>query len=382
MGLQDVIGEPPGVACKTACTDGRRIYWNPDFLAKLDTEEARFVCLHETMHPAHGHLWRFPEQTERTNAACDYAINGVLAKLPGVKMPKGGLLDARWDGMAEEEIFSKLPENPSGKGQQPGEDVCGGFTAPAPDGGGQDKGQDGKSPKTGQGQSPSNAPAGNQPDKTAGGNGQSLEDDWKERVIQAAQAAKALGQGSLPADLQRVLDRTLSQKIDWKKETADFIRDAIASRNDWSRSARRFATAPVIYPRRRHDDVGLLVCVRDTSGSISDEVCAQFSALIEACQGETNARALIIDCDAQIQGEQWVNPGEEIDLRPKGGGGTCFAEIPLRVAKLQDEGERIAGVINLTDLYGSDYDTGDVPTLWLCTSEQIAKTGRTVQIEL
>ncbi len=52
--LVDVIDE----SVKTAETDGKRIIWNPTFVAGLTDEELRFVLIHEVLHCAHGHLWR------------------------------------------------------------------------------------------------------------------------------------------------------------------------------------------------------------------------------------------------------------------------------------------------------------------------------------
>lgn len=377
MALPDVMNNPHG---NTACTDAKRIYWTPDFLAKLSDEEVRFVLAHETLHNAHGHFWRFPKSDERTQQACDYAINGTLAKIDGMKMPAGGLRNASFDGLAEEEIYNRLPEPPPNGGKGQSNDPCGAFTE-APDGGaegekpgdkqgkgsgkGQDKGGGKDDPQNGQGQAEA----------------ESLKTQWEERVIQAAQAAKASGRGLIPADMQRLIDASLKQRIDWRRELAEFVKDAVAVRNDWSRSARRMATAPVIYPRKRRDEIGLIVSVRDTSGSISDELCAEFTGIIGSALGETGARGLVIDCDAAIQKEQWIAPGESIDPRAAGGGGTEFSQIRTRLDQLIEEGERIAGVIVLTDLAGSEFDPGEVPSLWLCINDTKSAYGRTVKIE-
>jgi len=384
MGLQDVLGNPHG---KTACTDGKRIFWDRDFLAKLCDEETRFVLLHETMHPAHGHLWRLPPD-ERGNMAGDYAINATLSKLPGLKMPAGGLLNPAFDGLAEEEILNRIPPTPpkggNGNGQGQGS-ACGDFCKPAPDGEGQgEPGKGGKQPDNGKGQ-PKTPPNGQNPQNEHGNAlNESLEDQWKERVIQAAQAAKALGQGNCPADLQRIIDRTLNQKVDWRREMADFVKERISSRNDWSRSARRHAWQPVIYPRKRQDETGLIVAVRDTSGSIGDEVIAEFNGLIESCMAESNCRAIVMDCDAAIHAEHMIEPGEVVPREAKGGGGTDFACVFARVAEMIEQGERIAGLIYLTDLAGSHAsEPPDFATLWLCVTPtyQPPPFGRVIVVE-
>jgi predicted metal-dependent peptidase len=378
MALPDVMGNPHG---KTACTDAKRIFWDRDFLAKLSDEETRGVLAHETLHNAHGHFWRFPKADERTQQACDYAINGTLTKVEGIKLPAGCLLNPSFDGLAEEEIYNCLPEPPKGgSGKSQKDDPCGAFTD-APDGSGEGEKpgkEPGNKPGEGQGQGGDEDGDGN---GQGDGSGESLKSQWEEKVIQAAQAAKASGRGSIPADMQRVLDRTLKQRVDWRREMADFVKDAAAVRNDWSRAARRMATQPVIYPRKRRDDLGLIIFVRDTSGSIDDKLCAEFTGLIANALGETGCRGLVIDCDADIHREQWIDAGGDIDPRASGGGGTDFRPPFERAAVLADEGERIAGLVYLTDLMGPQPDSNELPTLWLCTTDTKADSGRTVKIE-
>src|SRR5580658_5331469 len=54
---------------QTACTNGVKIKWDPAFVSNLSEEELRGVLIHETLHCAHGHLWRLPID-ETANVAC------------------------------------------------------------------------------------------------------------------------------------------------------------------------------------------------------------------------------------------------------------------------------------------------------------------------
>jgi predicted metal-dependent peptidase len=378
MGLTDVLGNPHG---KTACTDGRRIFWDENFLAGLPDGETRFVVLHETLHCAHGHLWRFPAGAadhDAANQACDHAIN-LLLRASGLDctMPSGGLADERFDGMAEEEIFTALAQRPrktpgASRGEQPSapaDDPCGDFTAPAPDDG-QD-GQDGAGPRKTPGASRGEQPSA--PDDT-------LRDKWDRAVIQAAQAAKA-GRGDLPADLARQLEKLQAVQIDWRRETADFVKNAASSKNDWTRSPRRHAWQSVIYPRRKQNETGWIIGVRDTSGSIDDKLAAEFSAILAAACAELNCGLILIDCDSAIAAEYRIEAGGEVPLTAAGGGGTDFAAPFARAAELIAGGETLAGLVYLTDLDGTGQpDAEEIPTLWLCTNSNVGKTGRTVRI--
>jgi predicted metal-dependent peptidase len=342
MGLRDELDQ----SVKTASTNGKVIKWSPTWLESLTEEELRFVLLHETLHCAHQHMWRLPADRSG-NLAGDHEINLTLASITGISMPAGGCCDPAYRDLACEEILARLPPDPPGSGKGPGPDPCGAFVEPV------------------QGQ-----PGQGQPD---------LQEAWQIRVVQASIMATKT-KGSVPADIQRELDRLRASAVDWRAEMADFVRSVISQRNDWSRSARRHAWQTVIYPRRRPDDVGLVVFARDTSGSIDNQMCAEFSAMVTAAMAETGCRGLVIDCDHKIQKEYWLEPGDECPVKAMGGGGTNFRPVFQRTEELATQGEQIAGVVYLTDLEGDFPDDPETPTLWLTKEPALAPFGRTVRI--
>jgi predicted metal-dependent peptidase len=199
--------------------------------------------------------------------------------------------------------------------------------------------------------------------------------------LQADYVSKSLGQGNAPAEMQRMIDAVKISSVSWKNEMADFVRSQIASRSDWSRSSRRMAGAPVIYPRRKKDRPGLVVFVRDTSGSIDGKILSEFNAHIETAMAETGCSALVLDADAVVCGEYRLEAGDTVPQTAQGGGGTDFRPAFDRAAALAEEGETIAGLIYLTDLEGAEPESADFPVLWLCTSNATARTGRTVKIK-
>lgn len=368
MSLPDVFDPSVG----TAATDGVSIRWAPEFIDTLSDEELRFVLLHETLHCAHQHMWRLPAD-ERGNAAADHEINLTLQQLSGIRMPEGGLADPQYRGMACEEILAAMPEpeeqdgggeGDEGSDSSPGNgmgDPCGSFTAPAAPEDGSDNAGD--------------------PQAQAQAS-QALREAWESRVIQAAQAQQALGVGDVPGDMARMLEKLRHVAVDWQREMADFVRDAMSTRNDWSRSARRHAWQPVIYPRKRVDSIGKVVFARDTSGSVTDSICAQYSALITDCMSEMECDALVIDCDSAIKAEYELSGFDPCPLTAQGGGCTDFRPVFNRADELVAAGEHIAGVVYLTDLMGPFPDNSELPTLWLATSDQQAPFGRTVRVEV
>lgn len=394
--LTDVVDE----STPTASTNGRVIKWGPDFVRGLYANgpvrgdcRLRFVLLHEVLHCAHGHFWRLP-LTDEGNVAGDYAINRVLRGLPGIEAPEGALDDRKFDALAEEEILKALRQQPQ---QQPQPQPQDGNGAPQDGEGDEGEAQDtpapgkpGKSSGNGPGKPSDKGGCGGfeQPadDKPSAGDGkpsETLRDEWDRNVTQAAQAAQALAQGNLPAAAKRLLDRIAAKaRPDWRAETAEFVRASISSVPDWSRQARRTATAPVIYPRRRRDDLGAVVFVRDTSGSISPAQVAAFNSHVANVIADTGCSAIVLDADAAVQAEYRLSPGDELPARAEGGGGTDFRPAFARVDELVAEGERIAGVVYLTDLLGRHPDNApDLPVLWAATTDRTAPSGRTVRID-
>lgn len=370
MKLPDVFDS----SIDTAATDGRVIKWNPSFVDGLTDEQLRFILLHETLHCAHQHMWRLPAD-KRGNEAGDHAINLTLAGIPGIAMPDGGLCDPSYRDMSEEDILRAMPEPEDGSGDgQP--DPCGSFTAP-----GEDDGQeDGTGDGTGDGSGQSAA------DKAAAD--QELRESWETAVIQAAQAQQAAGKGDLPADMARVLERIKHRAVDWRRELADFVHSAMSTRNDWSRAARRHAWQPVIYPRKRADELGTVIFARDTSGSVDDKTLSAYAAMIDACMSETGCHGLVLDCDAHIQAEYELAPGDTCPLKAKGGGGTDFRPVFDKADEVVAAGGHIAGVVYMTDLAGTFPDMpSDLATLWLAVpnrwsrADSVAPFGRTVRVE-
>jgi predicted metal-dependent peptidase len=366
----------------TAYTDGRVIAWNPTWVESLTDEQLRFALLHETLHCAHQHMWRLPAD-KRGNEAGDHEINLTLQGIQGISMPEGiAYCDAHYRGMACEEILGQLPE-PEGGGGGGGDDGDdqngGGASGPGGQPGKPGEGEPGPGSHFGP---PAGGEGGPQGDPQAKAEAsQQLRDEWEGAVIQAAQAAQALGQGSVPGDLQRILDKIRHQSIDWRREMADFVKDAMSTRNDWSRSTRRHAWQPVIYPRKRSDELGKVIFVRDTSGSVNDAQLSAYSALITECISETGCTGLLIDADATIQAEYELSGFEPCPLTAKGGGGTDFRPVFDRADELVAMGDHVAGIVYITDLCGPAPATSEIPTLWLSTTSQDGPFGRTVRIE-
>ena len=99
----------------TACTDGRRIHYNPDFMGKLTTPERRFVLMHELMHILLMHPVRAGSRDpELYNVAADIVVNDICVRLApklGMEQIKGGIYATVRPDQSAEDIYGLLQQD-------------------------------------------------------------------------------------------------------------------------------------------------------------------------------------------------------------------------------------------------------------------------------
>jgi predicted metal-dependent peptidase len=227
----------------TAWTDGKRLGFNPAFVAKLSQDELIGVVAHEVMHPACGHPWREGgREHKRWNAAADYAINPII-KGAGLKLPAGCLDDPQYHGKSAEWIYDRLPPSQESDG-------CGiGETKP-----GDGEPGEGDTPVT--------------------------EADWQQLAKQAMQAAKI--QGKLPANMARELERATKPIVDWRTLLRKYLQQITTADYTWTRPNKRYLSHGIILPSLRSLACGKIAIAVDTSGSIDQVTLAQFAGEMQS----------------------------------------------------------------------------------------------------
>lgn len=365
--------------CDTMATDGKRLYFVPEFVEKLSLMEVMGVLTHEAMHAALLHPFRFKEgnfNIEKANMAADLAVNGHLHRegfiLPG--QPKtaeemmagetGYLLDPAMYDKAFEEIYRLLPDPP-----------------PCPKCGGSGDGKDGEGEcEECQGQKPGNQP-GKGTYRIRGGK-KGLTQDLKPNPSSADEAeakinvqkavAVAKSQGKLPAGLEHLFEELLEPKLKWFDILRQWMKSKRKDDYDPRRYNRRMAQQGVYLPTLYSEGMGPMVVVRDTSGSCMNDQ-EQFLGELASIMGETHPEKLIlIDCDARVDhvAEYKFNEGDLLIESAKtfhGGGGTSF-KPPFDY--INKENIKPEVLVYLTDMYG-DFPTKKpwYPVMWVSTSE-------------
>ena len=351
----------------TACTNGRDEMYGRAFIESLTDPELRFLMLHECYHKMYKHLttWEHLHKVnaQKANACMDYSINIKLfdthaCEFGWIKMPDGGLLDAKYRGMNTKQIWDTMPKDDgeSGGGQgQAGSGSGGGFDEHDWD----------------------NAQEMTKADRDA------LAKEIDEAVRQGALVASKIGTGG-----DRLIKELLETKQDWRDLLKDFVTNVCAGKDysTYSRVNRRFIGMDLLMPGAISETVGDIVVAIDTSGSIGERELAYFMGEVTGiCNQVLPSRVHVLYWDTEVCRHETYLPDEYGNLarstKPAGGGGTMVECVP---AYLKEKDLKVECVVVLTDGYlGGSWGTWSVPVLWAINGNKhaVADTGVTIYID-
>lgn len=376
--LDHKVGKFPAI--ETAGTNGKVIWFDEDYVAKLDLPEVVFLCCHEVAHCMWDHMNRGrrwmdlgldgqPFRPDVYNMAADYVINSMLTKSGIGRMPKGGLLSAKYDGnMLVEDVYRDLMKNQQPKPKQG-------------QGQGNDKDGDGQAPEGSNGV-PSRE--GGIMDTHVYEPAKISEAELTRAVATAVHHAKAMGK--LPSALERWVEQMFKPQVNWAERLRRLIQRTLGRQTKtWSTPhRRRLVTQKIYYPSYTGFGAGEIVCVTDTSGSMGskefDASWAEFSDIIMNCRPK---RVWLMACDAEVHNVHELPSYSDIyQSRPemKGGGGTSF--VPA-FEKVEEMGIRPVVLIYFTDGYGTfPAEPPPYPVIWVMTSDVAPPFGEAVKVEV
>ena len=151
---------------------------------------------------------------------------------------------------------------------------------------------------------------------------ESKKDEWKQKTT----GAEATARGNMPGGIRAALERMRRAIVDWRKELEVFIDDAI-SKSKYTLPSRRFlggGKAQYGYKRYKEDFECVVVAI-DTSGSISDDMVAQFLGEAKAIVDAYSPQDLyVIFCHTKIYRIDHIEPGDPIEVGKLQSGGTDF----------------------------------------------------------
>lgn len=341
----------------TAATDGRNIYYNPEFVARLTREELLGVLLHEVLHCAFVHIPRRGQRDPlKWNYAADYVINPMVKELPGATLPQGALLDPQFEGKRVEEVYDMLPDPPKMKAQLSVE-----WHDLRPDlGRGQD--QDGQADGDGDPQ-PGQGRGGGEEGASKPMSPQELASYWRQAVNGAVQAQKvAKGQGTLPKGAELLVEELNEPEVNWRELLWQYT---VEHPYDFGEFDMRLIGRGVYEEALEGERLELHVAI-DTSGSCIEWVTPFLSELNGILQAFPHVKANVSYVDAALIGPFEVESFTDVPA-PKGGGGTSFVPFFHYIEQEADPfGNHV--LLYLTDGYGTfPRNPPDHDTIWVVT---------------
>lgn len=376
----------PGM--KKISTNGRCIYFSPDFADKLYEDELEYILCHQIMHIVCGDIWR-PDDREGDNYhfACDIRVNSYLTNhgFKKERYPHLGEVHIKVPGeyvnlanLSAEEIFEILPYNLSvfddkirskflmdndlWWSQKEDLGKSGELILDIPEMEGLLKAQ-------------------TEVEVVSSTDAEELRREWHGRAALAVKSMQSTGRddngfGDVPDFVKRMIEKMQEPTIDWKKILNNFIQERIC---DYSflPPDRRFADTDFFLPDFNEND---FICkevlfMADTSCSIRDRelaiVYSEIKGAIEQFGGKLIGKIGFFDTDVTPP-LPFESVSDLMKIIPSGGGGTDFRVI-FEYLRENCSKELPACVVIFTDGDGPYPDKAEalgVPVLWVINNQQ------------
>ena len=299
--------------CPTAAVDGRKFYYNEEFVMKLDLDETVFLVGHEVGHCIYEHFLRREDRDPKIwNMAGDYKINAMLVRegigrlIDKVKP----LYDKKYatDDWWTEKVYDDLIE----QGVQPQQTID--VHLEVGDGNG-----------NGNGGSDGDDDKGSGRPTISSDDIKGLSDEIKNAIMQAAQS---VGAGNVPGDIKRMIGSLTEPKMDWRQMIRVSLESNLVNDMTFMRPNRKSQFTNVFLPGLKKDEQ-IDVCIGlDVSGSIGEEDSRDFLSEVQGIMDQFDSYRIRVWCfDTQVSGydEFTSDDGRSItEFEITGGGGTDF----------------------------------------------------------
>jgi len=300
--------------CPTAATDGRKLYYNSEFLKKMPAKQLEFLIGHEVLHLVYDHMGRAGERDKRLfNVAADYCVNqDLLDQKIGEKIPVG-LFDTKYRGWSAEEVYDDLYKNAEKISIEDLEQML------------LDEHLDGDDSDDGDGEGEEREGKGSGRPKLTEEEKKQIRDEIKEAVITAAQT---VGAGNLPSGVKRLIKDLTEPQLNWRELLQQQIQSTIRADYSWTRPSRRGWHVDAVLPGNDLEkEIDICVAI-DASGSMSDDMLKDILSEVKGIMQSYNSFNLHLwSFDTEVYGATVFtaeNIDEIMDWEVQGGGGTMF----------------------------------------------------------
>ena len=338
----------------TAATDGRKIFFNEEFLYSLSSKEQNALMLHEVLHMALLHVTRRQNRDPHIwNIAADIVVNDLIERNTSFPLPQGAITDTRFQDKSVEYIYEALL-----KSKKKYKLVINDILQP--------------------GNSEYNEEDTNLSEPLSQEEADEIESFWKDKMEILKNSSEhnlSNGKGSLPAGIEQEISTILEPEVDWRHALWKYVGKTPA---DFDELDRRFIYKGLYLESLLTEAVEVSVCI-DTSGSVSDELLKQFAGELKGIlRSYPNVKCSLFFADTGLAGPYEI---DRIEQMPKaiGRGGTSFIPFFDYLKKNGEENNLLGNnklSIYFTDGYG-DFPKQEPnnPTMWLVCKDGLETDG-------
>ena len=341
----------------TAATDGRKIFFNEEFLNSLSSPQQNALMLHEVLHMALLHVTRRQSRDPYIwNIAADIVVNDLIERNTSFSLPEGAITDSRFQDKSVEYIYEALL-----KSKKKYNLVISDILQP----------------------SNSNSDESNNDSKDvmeplSQEETDEIESFWKDKMEilkNSSEHQLSSGKSSLPAGIEQEISTILEPEVDWRHALWKYVGKTPADFDDLDR---RFIYKGLYLESLLTEAVEVSVCI-DTSGSVSDELLRQFAGELKGIlRSYPNVKCSLFFADTNLAGPYEI---DRIEQMPKavGRGGTSFVPFFDYLKKYGEENNLLGNnklSIYFTDGYG-DFPEQEPnnPTMWLVCKDGLESNG-------
>ena len=305
--------------CNTIATDGRKFYYNKDFVQKLSDGELIFGFGHELGHIIFDHMTRRGSREPQIwNMAGDYVINNMLIRESvGTRITAVPILeDRKYEGKTADEVYDDLIKNATVIKMTLDDHLD-------MEGEGEGDGSEGETDADG-----NPIPGKGKPKfkKLSEEEQKALRDEWREAVIQATKNA---GAGNVPMDIERLVRDITAPVMDLKDLLRIQFSGSVKSDYTWMRPNRKGWHTGAVLPGQLPGEELDIVVALDASGSIDGRMLSDFLGMVQGSLDQfTSYKVRVVTFDTDVYNEDTFTGDDGRSMAEysiKGGGGTDFA---------------------------------------------------------
>lgn len=355
------------MACQTACTDMKKIFFDPVFMGRISDEELEFVLNHEVLHCVLGHPARRKGRNPKLwNLASDLVVNSTI-------LSQTGRTEFKVDGV---EVMHKVPDGREAHLFHT-ERVYKMLTKDYEENGTTalvidcllDEHLDWDEVSVSDGEAAA------------------LQAIWEK---QAERAGAGCSAEDVPPQVREIIRGRKKTKVDWQAALHSFVEICTGDLDyTFQPPDRRFTDSEFIFPAFNEGDEecieNIWFCV-DASGSVSNEMLGIVMEEIRlACEQMKHMSGTISTFDTKVNETLEFERAEDLKLdRVMGGGGTNFGCIFEHLQENMENNPPRA-IIILTDGYAvfpKEEEAGGIPVLWIVLDSDVTPPwGTTIKIK-